>query len=316
MTAGPDTLELTGSLDVGGENMKTVAEFTVEAGQRESFNLNYRPSYHEARGASDAEQELRNTEERWHRWSERCQYRGRWRPAVVRSLITLKALTYKPTGGIVAAPTTSLPEMPGGVRNWDYRYCWLRDATFTLNALLLAGYTKEATDWREWLLRAVAGSPKDLQILYSVTGARRLDEFELPELPGYLGAKPVRVGNAASRQFQLDVYGEVMDTLHLARLSGLDPEPAAWNFQRAMLEFLATRLAGAGRRHMGDTRRTQALHAFEGHGLGGLRSGHQGCGARWLGGAPGTLARNSRCHSCGGLREGFLHDASSLRAVL
>jgi GH15 family glucan-1,4-alpha-glucosidase len=240
MTAGPDTLELTGSLAVSGENMKTVAEFTVTAGQRESFNLNYRPSYHETRGASDAEQELRNTEELWHKWSERCQYRGRWRPAVVRSLITLKALTFKPTGGIVAAPTTSLPEMPGGVRNWDYRYCWLRDATFTLNALLLAGYTKEATDWREWLLRAVAGSPKDLQILYSVTGARRLDEFELPELPGYLGAKPVRVGNAASRQFQLDVYGELMDTLHLARLSGLDPEPAAWNFQRAMLEFLAT----------------------------------------------------------------------------
>jgi len=240
MTAGPDTLELTGSLAVSGENMKTVAEFTVNAGQRESFDLNYRPSYHETRGAADAEQELRNTRERWHLWSERCQYRGRWRPAVVRSLITLKALTFKPTGGIVAAPTTSLPEMPGGVRNWDYRYCWLRDATFTLNALLLAGYTKEATDWREWLLRAVAGSPKDLQILYSVTGARRLDEFELPELPGYLGAKPVRVGNAASRQFQLDVYGELMDTLHLARLSGLDPEPAAWNFQRAMLEFLAT----------------------------------------------------------------------------
>ena len=240
MTAGPDTLELTGSLAVSGENMKTVAEFTVNAGQRESFDLNYRPSYHETRGAADAEQELRNTRERWHLWSERCQYRGRWRPAVERSLITLKAVTFKPTGGIVAAPTTSLPEMPGGVRNWDYRYCWLRDATFTLNALLLAGYTKEATDWREWLLRAVAGSPKDLQILYSVTGARRLDEFELPELPGYLGAKPVRVGNAASRQFQLDVYGELMDTLHLARLSGLDPEPAAWNFQRAMLEFLAT----------------------------------------------------------------------------
>jgi GH15 family glucan-1,4-alpha-glucosidase len=241
MTAGPDTLELSGSLAVTGENMKTVAEFTVKAGQRESFNLNYRPSHHQTRGPADADAQLRNTEERWRQWSERCKYNGRWRPAVVRSLITLKALTFKPTGGIVAAPTTSLPEMPGGVRNWDYRYCWLRDATFTLNALLLAGYTEEATDWREWLLRAVAGSPKDLQILYSVTGARRLDEFELPELPGYQGAKPVRIGNAASRQFQLDVYGEVMDTLHLARSSGLDPEPAAWSFQRTMLEFLATR---------------------------------------------------------------------------
>jgi GH15 family glucan-1,4-alpha-glucosidase len=238
MTAGPDTLELTGSIPVIGENMKSVAEFTVSAGQRESFNLNYRPSHHETRSPVDAEQELRTTEARWHEWSARCQYRGRWHKPVLRSLITLKALTFKPTGGIVAAPTTSLPEMPGGVRNWDYRYCWLRDATFTLNALLLAGYTKEATDWREWLLRAVAGSPKDMQILYSITGVRRLDEFELDWLPGYQGAKPVRVGNAASRQFQLDVYGELMDTLHLARSSGLDPEPAAWNFQRAMLEFL------------------------------------------------------------------------------
>jgi GH15 family glucan-1,4-alpha-glucosidase len=156
----------------------------------------------------------------------------------MRSLITLKGLTYKPSGGTVAAATTSLPEQPGGVRNWDYRYCWLRDATFTLNALLLTGYIEEATDWREWLLRAVAGSPNDLQILYGVTGVRRLDEAELAWLPGYQGAAPVRVGNAASRQFQLDVYGEVMDTLHLARMSGLDPEPAAWNVQLALLKFL------------------------------------------------------------------------------
>jgi GH15 family glucan-1,4-alpha-glucosidase len=156
----------------------------------------------------------------------------------MRSLITLKALQYKPTGGIIAAPTTSLPEQPGGVRNWDYRYCWLRDATFTLNALLLAGYVKEATEWREWLLRAVAGSPSDLQILYGVTGERRLDESQIPWLPGYEGASPVRVGNAASRQFQLDVYGEVMDTLHLARVSGLDPEPAAWKLQVALIESL------------------------------------------------------------------------------
>jgi GH15 family glucan-1,4-alpha-glucosidase len=163
---------------------------------------------------------------------------GRWDEAVVRSLITLKALTYRPTGGIIASPTTSLPEQPGGVRNWDYRYCWLRDATFTLNALLVAGYVKEATAWREWLLRAVAGSPEALQILYGVTGVRRLDEYEISWLPGYQGAAPVRVGNAAARQFQLDVYGEIMDTLHLARLSGLDPEPAAWNLQVALLQFL------------------------------------------------------------------------------
>jgi len=238
MTAGPDTLELTASLGIAGENMKTVAEFTVAAGRRESFVLNYRPSHHATREPLDAEEALRESEARWHAWSSRCKYEGRWRAAVVRSLVTLKALTYKPSGGIVAAPTTSLPEQPGGVRNWDYRYCWLRDATFTLNALLLAGYVKEATDWREWLLRAVAGSPKDLQILYGVTGVRRLDEYEIAWLPGYRGAAPVRAGNAASKQFQLDVYGEVMATLHLARISGLDPEPAAWKFQVAMLEFL------------------------------------------------------------------------------
>ncbi len=161
----------------------------------------------------------------------------------MRSLITLKALIYRPTGGIIAAPTTSLPEMPGGVRNWDYRYCWLRDATFTLNALLIAGYVREATAWREWLLRAVAGSPNALQILYGITGIRRLDEYEIDWLPGYQGAAPVRIGNAASRQFQLDVFGEVMDTLHLARLSGLDPEPAAWDLQVALLEFLESRWA-------------------------------------------------------------------------
>ena len=238
MTAGPDTLELTGSVDVAGENMKTVAQFSVGAGQRESFVLNYRPSHYATRAPRDAEHALEETQRRWHEWSGVCKTGGRFRGVVMRSLITLKALTFKPTGGIVAAPTTSLPEQPGGVRNWDYRYCWLRDATFTLNALLQTGYVKEATDWREWLLRAVAGSPKDLQILYGVNGVRRLDEIELPWLPGYQGAAPVRIGNAASKQFQLDVYGEVMDTLHLARVSGLPPEPAAWAFQLKLLEFL------------------------------------------------------------------------------
>jgi GH15 family glucan-1,4-alpha-glucosidase len=238
LTAGPDTLELAASVKVEGRNMKTVAQFSLHPGQRESFVLNYRPSHFATRPQIDPSKALKHTTSYWHRWSKRCRYRGRWRAAVLRSLITLKTLTYKPTGGLVAAPTTSLPEQLGGVRNWDYRYCWLRDATFTLNALLLAGYNEEAAAWREWLLRAVAGSPKDLQIVYGVTGTRRLDEIELPWLPGYKGAKPVRIGNAASTQFQLDVYGEVMDSLHLARAADLDPHPEAWNVQLAMLEFL------------------------------------------------------------------------------
>ena len=241
ITAGPDTLEFTGSIPMAGRGLKTVATFTVKAGQRESFTLNYRPSHLDTMPAVNAMHEFERTEALWKRWSGRCKVHGRWDEAVTRSLITLKALTFRPTGGIIAAPTTSLPEKPGGVRNWDYRYCWLRDATFTLNALLLAGYVKEATAWREWLLRAAAGSPGDLQILYGVTGVRRLDEYEIAWLPGYGGAAPVRVGNAASRQFQLDVYGEVMDTLHLARVSGLDPEPEAWNLQVALLEFLESR---------------------------------------------------------------------------
>jgi GH15 family glucan-1,4-alpha-glucosidase len=237
-TAGPDTLELHSRVAVRGENMKTVAEFHVSKGERVPFMLNHRPSHEAAQPALDAEQALLATENGWRKWAERCTYRSRWRDAVVRSLITLKALTYAPTGGIVAAPTTSLPERQGGVRNWDYRNCWLRDATFTLNALLLAGYREEAAAWREWLLRAAAGSPEDLQILYSVTGERRLDEYEIDWLPGYRGAVPVHVGNAASKQFQLDVYGEVMDMLHLARSAGLEPERHAWRIQVALLQFL------------------------------------------------------------------------------
>ncbi len=237
-TAGPDTLVLRTDVPVRGENMKTVAAFDVGPGERKSFALNFRPSHEPTQPPVDAEESLAATEKHWRAWSAQSTYRGRWREAVHRSLLTLKALTYAPTGGIVAAPTTSLPEQSGGTRNWDYRYCWIRDATYTLNALLLAGYREEAVAWREWLLRAVAGSPGDLQILYGVTGVRRLDEVELGWLPGYLGAAPARIGNAASTQFQLDVYGEIMDTLHLARAAGLDPEPAAWEIQVALLEFL------------------------------------------------------------------------------
>ncbi len=237
-TAGPDTVELHTPVETRGEHMKTLASFEVGVGERVPFVINYRPSHTDIQPAIDAEQAVADTEEHWRLWSDRSTYQGRWREPVMRSLITLKALTYQPSGGIVAAPTTSLPEQRGGVRNWDYRFCWLRDATFTLNALLLAGYVEEATAWRQWLLRAVAGSPSDMQILYSVTGERRLDEVELSWLPGYGNAAPVRTGNAAARQFQLDVYGEVMDTLHLARAAGLPPEPRSWEIQLALLDFL------------------------------------------------------------------------------
>ena len=242
MTAGPDTLELRTSADVQGEDMRTVSQFRVSAGQRVPFVLHYRPSHFSMLPALDAEQALTDTETQWRSWTGRCVPQGRWHESVQRSLITLKALTYKPTGGVVAAPTTSLPEQFGGVRNWDYRYCWLRDATFTLNALLLAGYNDEAAAWVNWLLQAIAGSPDDLQILYSVTGARRLDELELPWLPGYEKSAPVRIGNAASKQFQLDVYGEVMDTLHLARRTAhLNPDEHAWRVQSGLLDFLSSR---------------------------------------------------------------------------
>ena len=171
-------------------------------------------------------------------WSERSTYKGEWRDAVQRSVITLKALTYEPTGGIVAAPTTSLPEWPGGVRNWDYRFCWLRDATFTLYSLMTAGYTGEAVAFRDWLLRAVAGDPANLQIMYGAAGERRLDEYEIDWLPGYEGSAPVRIGNAASNQYQLDVYGEVLDSLHQTRHMGVAEDPNAWSLQLAILEFL------------------------------------------------------------------------------
>ncbi|HYP85876.1 glycoside hydrolase family 15 protein [Variovorax sp.] len=240
-TAGPDAMQLRTPLQLRGRHMRTFAEFEVGKGERIPLHLAHRPSHLPAPEPQDPERLLADTEKYWRDWSGRCTYRGPRRADVQRSLITLKALTYLPTGGIVAAATTSLPEQFGGVRNWDYRYCWLRDATFTLNALLLAGYTDEAVAWREWLLRAVAGRPADMQTLYSVTGERRLDEYELDWLPGYDGARPVRVGNAAARQLQLDIYGELMDTLHLARHAGVPPQPHAWQIQRKLLDYLERR---------------------------------------------------------------------------
>ncbi|MEW2809747.1 glycoside hydrolase family 15 protein [Streptomyces massasporeus] len=238
--AGPDSTWLRSEPEATswGEDYGTHAEFTVKKGEKVAFVLTWHPSHEPRPPLVDPYDALRHSVEDWRAWVSRCRYKGPYRDAVVRSLITLKALTYAPTGGIVAAPTTSLPEEPGGVRNWDYRYCWLRDSTLTLNALLAAGYQEEAEAWRNWLLRAVAGDPADLQIMYGVAGERRLPEFELPWLSGFVGSAPVRIGNDAVKQLQLDVYGEVMDSLSLARESGLSAQPDVWALQTALMDFL------------------------------------------------------------------------------
>ena len=236
--AGPDALELRTPVLTYGEGLSTVAEFDVRAGETIPFVLTWHPSHEPPPSPVDALKAVADTTRWWQAWSGRCTTTGEHREIVQRSLITLKALTHAPTGGIVAAATTSLPEDIGGARNWDYRYCWLRDATFTLYALLLAGYEAEAVAWRDWLLRAAAGAPAQLQIMYGPAGERRLPELELDWLPGYENSAPVRVGNAASHQFQLDVYGEVMDALHQARRAGVAPDAQSWQLQKALMEFL------------------------------------------------------------------------------
>ena len=236
--AGPSVVTLRTTAALKGRGASTVAEFAVGKGEVVEFVLTWGASHLPPPAALDAGQALAQTEAFWRDWSARCQYQGAWRKEVLRSLLTLKALTYAPTGGIVAALTTSLPEQLGGPRNWDYRYCWLRDASLTLMALMAGGYHEEAQAWRHWLHRAVAGSPEDLQIMYGVEGERYLVEREVPWLPGYEGAAPVRVGNAASEQFQLDVYGEVMGAMHLARAGGLTDAASAWSVQVMFVEHL------------------------------------------------------------------------------
>ncbi|MEU3250280.1 glycoside hydrolase family 15 protein [Streptomyces sp. NPDC006997] len=240
--AGPDSVWLRSEPEVHtwGEDFGTHAEFTVTPGQKVAFVLTWHPSHQPRPPLVDPYESLRHSVADWRAWTAHCRYDGPHRDAVIRSLITLKALTYKPTGGIVAAATTSLPEEIGGVRNWDYRYCWLRDSTLTLGALTAAGYVEEAEAWRDWLLRAVAGDPADLQIMYGLAGERRLTEQELPWLSGFEGTAPVRIGNDAVRQLQLDVYGEVMDSLALARRAGLHSRPDVWALQVALMEFLRT----------------------------------------------------------------------------
>ena len=237
---GPDALDLCADVEVEILDNGIRGEFVLSAGQRARFVATYHLSHLDVvpHSADEAEKFLSQTDRFWTDWAKKCSYRGKWRDEVIRSLLVLKALTFSPTGGVVAAPTTSLPEVLGGVRNWDYRFCWLRDATFTLDALLEHGYTTESQEWVAWLLRAAAGDPEDFQIMYSIDGRRRLPELELPWLSGYEGSRPVRVGNAAATQLQLDVYGELMDAFHDARRTNIDVPVEAWELQRAMVDFV------------------------------------------------------------------------------
>lgn len=237
---GPDMTVLHTPVETHGENLTTVAKFKVKAGESVPFVLTYGPSHLKVPEAINVDSALKDTEEFWAEWSSRCTYKGEHRDLVMRSLITLKALIYAPSGGIVAAPTTSLPEKLGGSRNWDYRFCWLRDATFTLLVLMNSGYTDEARAWHRWLLRAVAGSPAEMQIMYGIMGQRRLLEWEADWLPGYGGALPVRIGNAAHAQLQLDVYGELIDSFHQTRVAKLDLEDGTWAVEGEILDHLAS----------------------------------------------------------------------------
>ena len=237
--AGQDMTVLRTPVETRGEGLTTVADFWVSEGETVPFVLTYGPSHLPVPEPINPAEALQDTEDFWTEWSSHCTYEGDHRDLVMRSLITLKALTYRPTGGIVAAPTTSLPEKLGGARNWDYRFCWLRDATFTLLALMNSGYTGEASCWHNWLLRAVAGSPANMQIMYGIMGQRRLLEWEASWLAGYEGARPVRVGNAAHAQLQLDVYGELIDAFHQWRMADLELDEGSWALECTVLEHLA-----------------------------------------------------------------------------
>jgi GH15 family glucan-1,4-alpha-glucosidase len=240
MIAGPERVVLRTPAALHGEDLKTVGELTVEAGESVPFVLSHGPSFEAVPRAIDAFEALERTDASWRTWSDRCPDVGPWTEAVKRSLITLKALTFAPTGGIVAAPTTSLPERLGGTRNWDYRYCWLRDATFTLLAFMHLGYYEEARAWRDWLIRAIAGSPSQIQIMYGVGGERWLPELTVDWLPGYEKSAPVRIGNAAYRQLQLDVYGEIADAMFQAIKGGMEPSSRAPQLRPVILDYLAT----------------------------------------------------------------------------
>jgi len=287
--AGPDAVELRTPFELRRDDARTVAEFEVTEGQTLASILTWYPSHEDPPSRADPVDVVARTERWWRRWSERCDCEGPWDEPIRSSLVTLKALTYAPTGGIVAAPTTSLPEELGGALNWDYRYCWVRDATFTLYAFLLAGYEAEARAWREWLLRAAAGRPEDLQIMYGVAGERRLSESTISWLPGFAGSRPVRVGNAAHGQLQLDVYGEILDAFHVARRMGLDDDGPAWDLQRKLLDFLESNWQQPdegiwevrGPRHQFTHSKVMAWVAFDRAVKAVERFGHEGPVDRW-----------------------------------
>lgn len=245
--AGPDLLGITSPIRLRGKDFRTAGEFAVSEGETVAFVLSYVRSHLGEPAPIDPLEQLEKTESWWREWAGQCAYDGRWRGAVIRSLITLKALTYAPTGGIVAAPTTSLPELVGAARNWDYRFCWLRDAAFTLYALLISGYRDEAREWREWLLRSVAGAPSQIQPLYGIAGERRLTEYQIPWLAGYADSRPVRVGNEGASQYQLDIFGEIMDAFHVARMHDIEPLDYTWAFQQALVEALESDWAAPDR---------------------------------------------------------------------
>ena len=268
--AGPDMVVLRTQAPLRGEGLKTVSDFTIAEGESLAFVLRYAPSYDKLPHPVDPQQALQDTIAFWQDWTSRAHLHGEYAGELERSLITLKALTYRHTGGMVAAPTTSLPECIGGERNWDYRYCWLRDATFTLLALMNAGYTEEAFAWRDWLLRAVAGSPDQVQIMYGIRGERQLLEWEIPWLGGYENSKPVRIGNAASEQLQLDCYGEVNDAMFQAHLAGMPPTQDDVDLHHRVERAPGDDLGSARSGHLGGARRPPAFHLFQSYGVGGV----------------------------------------------
>ncbi len=315
--AGPNAIQFITPVALKGTpELTTLGEFTVSAGETVPFTMSWYPSHHSGYRSREPEEALLAVENGWRDWSSRCALKGPWREAIVRSLITLKMLTYHPTGGIVAAATTSLPEWIGGVRNWDYRICWIRDATLTLYALLSAGYRAEARAWREWLLRAAAGHPSEMQIMYGLAGERRLTEYEIPWLPGYADSRPVRIGNAAFEQLQLDVYGELMDALYAAQRYGLESNPFAWELQKKLLEYLETIWEAAGPGHLGGSRPAAPLHLLENHVLGRIRPRDQVDRAIRARRAERALGKAAGHHRGADPRKGVRPEAQHLCPVL